>query len=120
MQTCPRLGVSASCSSGFPPTRSVINIVPLVPLPQAFLERYLSPGPTMQYQRESDRGRQWTLVSEEPVTSALRQSLVFSLRRLDFSLVVTVTPLPFLRIGEEFIDPKSHKFVMRLQSETSV
>ncbi|KAG7273046.1 hypothetical protein CRUP_007202 [Coryphaenoides rupestris] len=75
---------------------------------------------TPKYQRESDRGRQWTLVSEEPVTSALRQSLVFSLRRLDFSLVVTVTPLPFLRIGEEFIDPKSHKFVMRLQSETSV
>ncbi len=40
---------------------------------QAFLERYLSPGPTMQYQRENGRGRQWTLVSEEPVTSALRQ-----------------------------------------------
>ncbi|CAB1317242.1 unnamed protein product, partial [Coregonus sp. 'balchen'] len=88
--------------------------------PKAFLERYVSPGPTMQYQREHGRGRQWTLVSEEPVTSALRQGLVFSLRRLDFSLVVTVQPLPFLRIGEEFIDPKSHKFVMRLQSETSV
>ncbi|KAM9428032.1 vang-like protein 2 isoform 1-T2 [Salvelinus alpinus] len=88
--------------------------------PKAFLERYVSPGPTMQYQRENGRGRQWTLVSEEPVTSALRQGLVFSLRRLDFSLVVTVQPLPFLRIGEEFIDPKSHKFVMRLQSETSV
>ncbi|XP_029478969.1 vang-like protein 2 [Oncorhynchus nerka] len=88
--------------------------------PKAFLERYVNPGPTMQYQRENGRGRQWTLVSEEPVTSALRQGLVFSLRRLDFSLVVTVQPLPFLRIGEEFIDPKSHKFVMRLQSETSV
>ncbi|CAM4512813.1 unnamed protein product [Leuciscus chuanchicus] len=88
--------------------------------PKAFLERYLTPGPTMQYQRENGRGRQWTLVSEEPVTSALRQGLVFSLRRLDFALVVTVTPLPFFNLGEEFIDPKSHKFVMRLQSETSV
>ncbi|CAJ1072855.1 Vang-like protein 2 [Xyrichtys novacula] len=88
--------------------------------PKAFLERYLTPGPTMQYQQQNGRGRQWTLVSEEPVTSSLRQGLVFSLRRLDFSLVVTVTPLPFLRLGEEFIDPKSHKFVMRLQSETSV
>lgn len=88
--------------------------------PKAFLERYLTSGPTLQYQQQSDRGRQWTLVSEEPVTSALRQGLVFALRRLDFSLVVTVTPLPFLRLGEEFIDPKSHKFVMRLQSETSV
>ncbi|KAM6949321.1 vang-like protein 2 [Aplochiton taeniatus] len=88
--------------------------------PKAFLERYLSPGPTLQYQKDTSRGRQWTLVSDEPVTSALRQGLVFSLRRLDFSLVVTVTPLPFLHLGEEFIDPKSHKFVMRLQSETSV
>ncbi|KAG8006052.1 Vang-like protein 2, partial [Nibea albiflora] len=86
--------------------------------PKAFLERYLSPGPTLQY-LDTSRGRQWTLVSEEPVTAALRQGQVFSLRRLDFSLVVTVTPLPFLRVGEEFIDPKSHKFAknitMRLQ-----
>ncbi|KAJ8272553.1 hypothetical protein GJAV_G00090560 [Gymnothorax javanicus] len=88
--------------------------------PKAFLERYLTPGPTLQYQKENSRGREWTLVSEEPVTSALRQGLVFSLRRLDFALVVTVMPIPFLRLGEEFIDPKSHKFVMRLQSETSV
>ncbi|XP_056298377.1 vang-like protein 2 [Pseudoliparis swirei] len=87
--------------------------------PKAFLERYLSPGPTLQY-LDTSRGRQWTLVSEEPVTTALRQGQVFSLRRLDFSLVVTVTPLPFLRLGEEFIDPKRHKFVMKLQSETSV
>ncbi|XP_068444489.1 vang-like protein 2 [Clinocottus analis] len=87
--------------------------------PKAFLERYLSPGPTLQY-LDTSRGRQWTLVSEEPVTAALRQGQVFSLRRLDFSLVVTVTPLPFLRLGEEFIDPKRHKFVMKLQSETSV
>ncbi|XP_030609631.1 vang-like protein 2 isoform X1 [Archocentrus centrarchus] len=87
--------------------------------PRAFLERYLAPGPTLQY-LDNNRGRQWTLVSEEPVTASLCQGQVFSLRRLDFSLVVTVTPLPFLRLAEEFIDPKSHKFVMKLQSETSV
>lgn len=87
--------------------------------PKAFLERYLTPGPTLQYLDHS-RGRQWTLVSEEAVTSALRPGQVFSLRRPDFSLVVTVTPLPFLSLGEEFVDPKSHKFVMKLQSETSV
>lgn len=87
--------------------------------PKAFLERYLSPGPTLQY-LDNSRGRQWTLVSEEPVTASLRQGQVFCLKRLDFALVVTVTPLPFLRVGEEFVDPKSHKFVMKLQSETSV
>ncbi|XP_069374356.1 vang-like protein 2 [Paralichthys olivaceus] len=87
--------------------------------PKAFLERYLSPGPTLQY-LDSSRGRQWTLVSEEPVTASLRQGQVFTLKRPDFSLVVTVTRLPFVRLGEEFVDPKSHKFVMKLQSETSV
>lgn len=86
---------------------------------KAFLERYLTPGPTLQY-LDNNRGRQWTLLSEEPVTASLRRGQVFSLRRLDFALVVTVTALPLLRLGEEFIDPKSHKFVMKLQSETSV
>lgn len=86
---------------------------------KAFLERYLSPGPTLQY-LDNNRGRQWTLVSEEPVTASLRQGQVFCLKRLDFALVVKVMPLPFLRLAEEFIDPKSHKFVMKLQSETSV
>lgn len=86
---------------------------------QAFLERYLGPGPTIQY-LEPSRGRQWTLVSEEPVTAAIHQGQVFSLRRTDFSLIVTVTSLPFLHLAEEFVDPKSHKFVMKLQSETSV
>lgn len=90
-----------------------------VSVSQAFLERYLGPGPTIQY-LEPSRGRQWTLVSEEPVTSSLHQGQVFSLRRADFSLIVTVTSLPFLNLAEEFIDPKSHKFVMKLQSETSV
>ncbi|MEQ2316042.1 Vang-like protein 2, partial [Ameca splendens] len=87
--------------------------------PKAFLERYLSPGPTLQY-LDNNRGCRWTLVSEEPVTAALRQGQVFSLKRLDFALVVKVMPLPFLDLAEEFIDPKSHKFVMKLQSETSV
>lgn len=86
---------------------------------QAFLERYLGPGPTIQY-LEPSGGRQWTLVSDEPVTAAIHRGQVFSLRRTDFSLIVTVTSLPFLQLAEEFVDPKSHKFVMKLQSETSV
>ncbi|XP_028329634.1 vang-like protein 2 [Gouania willdenowi] len=87
--------------------------------PKAFLERYLVLGPTLQYV-DSGSGRQWTLLSEEAVTAPLRRGQVFSLKRPDFSLVVTVTSLPLLRLSEEFVDPKSHKFVMKLQSETSV
>ncbi|KFU90067.1 Vang-like 1 [Chaetura pelagica] len=64
--------------------------------------------------------KQWTLVSEEAVTSGLQDGIVFVLKCLDFSLVVNVKKIPFIKLSEEFIDPKSHKFVLRLQSETSV
>ncbi|XP_076151001.1 vang-like protein 2 [Alosa pseudoharengus] len=90
--------------------------------PQAFLERYLSPGPTLQYQAVSSRRQEceWTLQSELSVTSSLYGGVVFSLHRPQFSLVVTATPLPFLQLGEEFVSPKSHRFILRVQSETSV
>ncbi|XP_068396671.1 vang-like protein 1 [Eschrichtius robustus] len=88
--------------------------------PKAFLERYLSTGPTLQYDRERWLAMQWRLVSDEAVTSGLRDGLVFVLKCLDFSLIVNVKKIPFIMLSEEFIDPKSHKFVLRLQSETSV
>lgn len=87
---------------------------------QAFLERYLSAGPTLQYDRDRWFSKHWTLVSEEAVTSGLQDGSVFVLKCLDFSLVVNVKKIPFIKLSEEFIDPKSHKFVLRLQSETSV
>nr|XP_023447437.1 vang-like protein 2 isoform X1 [Dasypus novemcinctus]XP_023447440.1 vang-like protein 2 isoform X1 [Dasypus novemcinctus] len=88
--------------------------------PKAFLERYLVAGPTIQYHKERWLAKQWTLVSEEPVTNGLKDGIVFLLKRQDFSLVVSTKKVPFFKLSEEFVDPKSHKFVMRLQSETSV
>uniref|UniRef100_A0A667HXL0 VANGL planar cell polarity protein 1 n=1 Tax=Lynx canadensis TaxID=61383 RepID=A0A667HXL0_LYNCA len=88
--------------------------------PKAFLERYLSAGPTLQYDKERWLSTQWRLVSDEAVTNGLRDGIVFVLKCLDFSLVVNVKKIPFIVLSEEFIDPKSHKFVLRLQSETSV
>ncbi|XP_023612780.1 vang-like protein 1 [Myotis lucifugus] len=88
--------------------------------PKAFLERYLRAGPTLQYDKERWLSTQWRLVSDEAVTNGLRDGLVFVLKCLDFGLVVTVKKIPFIALSEEFVDPKSHKFVLRLQSETSV
>ncbi|CAB1347245.1 unnamed protein product [Coregonus sp. 'balchen'] len=88
--------------------------------PKAFLEAYLSPGPTLQYGRERWMASQWTLVSEAAVTSGLKEDTVFSLRCLDFSLAVTVKSIPYIQMTEEYVDPKSHKFTLSLQSETSV
>ncbi|KAM7375364.1 hypothetical protein PAMA_014455 [Pampus argenteus] len=88
--------------------------------PKAFLESYLSPGPTLQYSRDHWRARQWTLISEASVTSGIKDGTVFLLKCVDFSLVVTSKKIPYIQMSEEYIDPKSHKFVLRLQSETSV
>ncbi|XP_076839635.1 vang-like protein 1 [Brachyhypopomus gauderio] len=88
--------------------------------PKAFLESYLSPGPTLQYSRDRWLSRHWTLISEASVTSSLTDGTVFLLKCIDFSLVVTTKKIPYIKLSEEFIDPKSHKFVLRLQSETSV
>ncbi|MBN3298275.1 VANG1 protein, partial [Amia calva] len=88
--------------------------------PKAFLESYLNPGPTLQYNKDRWLARHWTLVSEEAVTSGLKDGSIFVLKCVDFSLVVTTRKIPFIKLSEEFIDPKSHKFVLRLQSETSV
>uniref|UniRef100_A0A3Q1G408 Vang-like protein n=1 Tax=Acanthochromis polyacanthus TaxID=80966 RepID=A0A3Q1G408_9TELE len=88
--------------------------------PKAFLESYLTPGPTLQYSRDHWLARQWTLISEASVTSGLKDGGVFLLKCVDFSLVVTSKKIPYIQMSEEYIDPKSHKFVLRLQSETSV
>lgn len=87
---------------------------------QAFLESYLTPGPTLQYSRDHWMARQWTLISEASVTSGLKDGTVFLLKSVDFTLVVTSKKIPYIQMSEEYIDPKSHKFVLRLQSETSV
>lgn len=60
------------------------------------------------------------LISEEAVTKGLRDGVVFVLKCLDYTLVVNVKKIPLIKLSEEFIDPKSHKFALRLQSETSV
>uniref|UniRef100_A0A673IUA6 Vang-like protein n=1 Tax=Sinocyclocheilus rhinocerous TaxID=307959 RepID=A0A673IUA6_9TELE len=88
--------------------------------PKAFLESYLTTGPTLQYGKDRWLARQWTLISEASVTSGLKDGTVFLLKCIDFCLVVTTKKIPYIQLAEEFIDPKSHKFVLRLQSETSV
>uniref|UniRef100_A0A3Q3QED5 Vang-like protein n=1 Tax=Monopterus albus TaxID=43700 RepID=A0A3Q3QED5_MONAL len=88
--------------------------------PKAFLEAYLAPGPTLQYGPERWMADQWTLVSEASVTSGIKEGTEFLLKCLDFSLAVTIKSIPYIRLTEKYIDPKSHKFILLLQSETSV
>uniref|UniRef100_A0A452S6U1 Vang-like protein n=1 Tax=Ursus americanus TaxID=9643 RepID=A0A452S6U1_URSAM len=61
--------------------------------------------PTIQYHKE-----RWLAKQTASFSSLKRQTY----------LVVSTKKVPFFKLSEEFVDPKSHKFVMRLQSETSV
>ena len=87
--------------------------------PKAFLERYTNDQPCVEFTTKK-RTQSWSLVCEEQVTKSLSSSTVFQLKGEDLSIIVTVRRLPYLDISEDEFDFESNKFVLRLNSETSV
>lgn len=87
--------------------------------PKAFLERYMSEQPCIEYISSRDT-QEWSLVCEEQVTSGLSNSTVFQLKNEQLSLVVTVNDIPYFDLSEEEFDFENNKFVLKLNSETSV
>ncbi|CAI6368966.1 unnamed protein product [Macrosiphum euphorbiae] len=88
--------------------------------PKAFLEPYLSAAPVLQNEKEQKSLQSWSLICNELLTRALKDGTVFQLRQNDISLLCTVHKLPHFSISEEVINPKSNRFVLKLNSETSV
>ncbi|EEB14990.1 conserved hypothetical protein [Pediculus humanus corporis] len=88
--------------------------------PRAFLEPFLVPAPVMQNEKEQKPVQSWSLVCEELLSRPLRHGTTFQLRQNDVSLLCQVRTLPHFHIIEEIMDPKSNKFVLRINSETSV
>ncbi|PAA63474.1 hypothetical protein BOX15_Mlig014477g2, partial [Macrostomum lignano] len=89
---------------------------------KAFIERYLTQGPVVEDPRApAGRKRQtWTLLCDCMPSRSLDDGVQFCLRQGDVSLFCTVKRIPFFSLGEEVFDNKRHKFVLRLNSETSV
>ncbi|XP_054168763.1 vang-like protein 2 [Oppia nitens] len=88
--------------------------------PKAFLEKYLVSSPVLQSDNERKPLQTWSLVCDIMLSRKIQTGTVFMLRQGDISLLVSVHELPHFNIVEEVIDPKSNKFVFRLNSETSV
>lgn len=88
--------------------------------PRAFLEKYLTPLPVLQNDKEHKPVQTWSLVCDTLLSRPVEPGCVFMLRQNDVSLLVSTHRLPHFNITEEIIDPKSNKFVLRLNSETSV
>jgi len=88
--------------------------------PKSFLERYLSHGPVLWNDKEYHATQTWVLICEQLLSRDVEHGTLFQLRQGDVSLMITVRKLPHFNLTEEVIDPKNNKFVLRLNSETSV
>jgi vang-like len=62
----------------------------------------------------------WVLVCDQLLSREIEHNLTFQLRQNDVSLLCVVKRLPHFNLTEDVIDPKTNKFVLRLNSETSV
>uniref|UniRef100_A0A023F511 Vang-like protein n=1 Tax=Triatoma infestans TaxID=30076 RepID=A0A023F511_TRIIF len=88
--------------------------------PRAFLERFLQPAPVLQNEKEQKEVQSWSLICEDLLSRPVRTGTVFQLRQNDVSLLCTIHSLPHLNVTEEIIDQSTNRFVLRLNSETSV
>jgi vang-like len=88
--------------------------------PRAFLEPYLVESPILQNEKERRDVQTWSLICDELLSRPIFDGCVFQLIQNDISLTVQVSKIPHLSITEKVVDPKSNKFVLRLNSETSV
>lgn len=88
--------------------------------PRAFLEPYLAETPILQNEKERRAVQNWSLVCDELLSRPIGGQTAFQLVQNECSLLVQVVRLPHFNVSEQVVDPKSNKFVLKLNSETSV
>ncbi|XP_064072252.1 vang-like protein 1 isoform X2 [Vanessa tameamea] len=88
--------------------------------PRAFLEPFLVEGPVLSAEQEARPIQRWSLISDELLARPLADNIEFQLRQGDVSLICSIKQLPKFSLAEEVVDPKSNRFILRLNSETSV
>ncbi|XP_053669884.1 vang-like protein 1 isoform X2 [Anopheles nili] len=88
--------------------------------PRAFLEPYLVEAPVLQNDKERRPNHNWSLICDELLSRPLSDGCTFQLIQNDVSLTVSIHRIPHFTVSEEVVDPKSNKFVLKLNSETSV
>ena len=88
--------------------------------PRAFLEPYLIEAPVMQHEKERRQLQSWALICDELLSRPIKNQCSFQLIQNDVSLICSIYKIPQFNISEEVVDPKSNKFVLKLNSETSV
>jgi vang-like len=62
----------------------------------------------------------WSIACDRVLSCCAGEGTVLELRQGDVTLLVSVRRLPHFNLVEEVLDPKANKFVLRMNSETSV
>ncbi|XP_015609701.1 vang-like protein 1 [Cephus cinctus] len=90
--------------------------------PRAFLEPFFTTSPVLSNEKERQRkSHHWALVCEGELPSRpLAPGCEFQLRQGEVALLCTAHRLPHFNLTEQLAHPKSNKFLLRLNSETSV
>lgn len=90
--------------------------------PRAFLEPFFTSCPVLSNEKERQRtSHHWALVCEGELPSrTLSPGCEFQLRQGEVALLCTAYRLPHFNLTEQLAHPKSNKFLLRLNSETSV
>ncbi|XP_076641891.1 strabismus domain-containing protein Vang [Halictus rubicundus] len=90
--------------------------------PRAFLEPFFVTSPVFSNEKERQkRSHHWALVCEGELPSRpLANGCEFQLRQGEVALLCTAYHLPHFHLTEQLAHPKSNKFLLRLNSETSV
>ncbi|XP_072755493.1 vang-like protein 1 [Anoplolepis gracilipes] len=90
--------------------------------PRAFLEPFFVTSPVLSNEKERQkRSHHWALVCEGELPSRpIANGCEFQLRQGEIALLCTAYRLPHFSLTEQLAHPKSNKFLLRLNSETSV
>ena len=87
---------------------------------QTFLEKYLSSDPVQNYDLKPQAVQTWDLFSDVLVSRSVRDGTTIVLRQDEISLLVTFSSLPFFNLKEVVPDSKNNRFVLTVNSESSV
>ena len=77
-------------------------------------------GAVINHPKQGTDSESWSLVSETFLSRGIDDGTTFVLKKSDISLLCTVKRIPYFNISEKVMETQDHRFVLRLNSETSV
>lgn len=85
---------------------------------KTFIQKYLNQSLVIWDDKDYETTKTWTIVSDKLLNSSIKHGTQFRLQQGEVSLLIHVRKLPHFNVVEDVVE--SNKFVLRLNSETSV